>query len=89
MGKYLKSRLEDLKKDFSFIRGIKGIGLMLGVELSIGGTNIFEKCFKNKLLINCTQDKILRIMPPLIVKKSDINRAVGIIKQAMKSESGS
>ncbi len=89
MGEYLRSRLEDLKKDFSFIRGIKGIGLMLGVELSIGGTNIFEKCFKNKLLINCTQDKILRIMPPLIVKKSDINRAVGIIKQAMKSESGS
>jgi len=89
MGEYLRSKLEGLKKKFSFITGIKGIGLMLGMELSIDAKDIFEECFKEKLLINCTQGKILRIMPPLTVKKGDINKAVRIIKKAMKVEQGS
>ena len=84
IGEYLKSKLEALKKDFSFISNIKGMGLMLGVELSIDGTKIFEECFKRKLLINCTQGNILRIMPPLIVKKGDIDRAIDILRQVMK-----
>ena len=86
MGKYLKSGLEGLKKDFSFITGIKGMGLMIGLELSIDGTGISEECFKRKLLINCTQKKILRIMPPLIVKRHDIDEAIGILRQAMETE---
>ncbi len=86
MGKYLKSGLEGLKKDFSFITGVKGMGLMIGLELSIDGTGISEECFKRKLLINCTQKKILRIMPPLIVKRHDIDEAIGILRQAMETE---
>ncbi len=86
MGEYLKSKLEELKKDFSFVRAIKGIGLMLGVELSVDGTKIFEECFNKKLLVNCTQGNILRIMPPLVVNKGDIDKAVDIISEAMKSE---
>lgn len=84
MGKYLKSKLEGLKKDFSFVKGVRGIGLMLGVELTIEGTKIFEECFKRKLLINCTQGNILRIMPPLVVKKKHIDKAISILKEAMK-----
>lgn len=83
MGKYLKSKLEGLKKAFSFITNIKGMGLMLGVELSIDGTKIFEECFKKRLLINCTQGNILRIMPPLVVGKKDIDKAINILRQAM------
>jgi acetylornithine/N-succinyldiaminopimelate aminotransferase len=89
MGKYLVSRLEGLKKDFDFIKGIKGRGLMLGVELSIDAMNIFEECFKRKLLINCTQGNILRIMPPLVVKKAEIDKAAGILREAMEAEKGS
>jgi len=84
MGKYLKSKLETLAKDFSIITEIRGMGLMLGVELSIDGTKIFEECFKRGLLINCTQGNVLRIMPPLIVKKDDVDKAIGILKEALK-----
>jgi acetylornithine/N-succinyldiaminopimelate aminotransferase len=87
MGEYLKSKLEALKKDFSIITGIKGMGLMLGVELSVDGAGIFEDCFKRKLLINCTQGNVLRIMPPLVVKKSDIDKAIGILREALKVHS--
>ena len=84
MGEYLKTKLKELKKDFSFIVNVKGMALMLGVELSIDGTKIFEECFRRKLLINCTQGKILRIMPPLIVTKKEIKKAVDILREAMK-----
>ena len=89
MGEYIRSKLEGLEKDFPFITRVKGIGLMVGVELSVDGVNIFEECFKRRLLINCTQGRVLRIMPPLTVSKRDIDRAVGIIKLAMKAGQGS
>jgi acetylornithine/N-succinyldiaminopimelate aminotransferase len=85
MGGYLKSKLEGLKKDFSFIANVKGIGLMVGVELTIDGTGIFEECFKKGLLINCTQGNILRIMPPLVVKKGDVDKAIEILREALKN----
>ena len=87
MGKYIKSKLEGLKKDFSFITNIKGMGLMLGIELSIEGTKISEECFKRKLLINCTQGNILRIMPPLVIKKGDVDKAINILRKALKANS--
>ena len=81
MGDYLKSKLSSLMKKYSFIKTIKGIGLMLGVELSINAKGVYDECFKRRLLINCTQGNVLRIMPPLIVKKKDINKAVSILKE--------
>jgi len=87
MGGYLKEKLEALKKKFSVVKGLRGIGLMLGVELSIDGPGVFEECFKRRLLINCTQSNILRIMPPLVVKKNDIDKAVGILEDVLKGVS--
>lgn len=85
MGAYLVKKLEILKKKFAFISDIKGTALMLGVELSIGGKQVFDECVKRGLLINCTQGNILRIMPPLTVKKSDINKAIRIIEDSMSA----
>ncbi|MBU4377260.1 MAG: aspartate aminotransferase family protein [Candidatus Omnitrophica bacterium] len=83
MGAYLREKLEGLKKEFDFVKKIKGIALMIGVELSIDGKQIFNECRKRGLLINCTQGNILRIMPPLTVKKEDIDKAIKIIKESM------
>lgn len=83
MGEYLRKKLEGLKKKFSFIKEVRGAGLMLGVEMSVDGKKIFNECAKRGLLINCTQGNILRLAPPLIVKRSDINKAVKIISDSM------
>ncbi len=82
-GAYLREKLEEMMKEFPFIKKVKGIALMVGVELSIDGKQIFNECAKRGLLINCTQGNILRIMPPLTVKKSDIDKAVSILKESM------
>ncbi len=88
MGVYLREALEEIKKEFSFVKKIKGIALMIGVELSIDGKQIFNECAKRGLLINCTQGNILRIMPPLNVRKEDIDKALGILKESFKAQMG-
>ena len=83
MGGYLSERLDELKKKKPVIKEIRGKGLMLGVELTIPGKEIVEKCFKEGLLINCTHDKVLRIMPGMIVTKKQIDRAIDILDKAI------
>jgi len=83
MGEYLLEKLNELKKKKSIIKEIRGKGLMLGVELVVPGKEIVEKCFKEGLLINCTHDKVLRIMPGMIVTKKQIDKAIGILDRVM------
>jgi len=84
MGEYLKERLTGLKEKYPCIREIRGLGLMVGVQLSVAGKTIVEKCSNDGLIINCTQDQVLRIMPALDVTKKQVDRAVGILKNALE-----
>ena len=83
MGEYLAGKLDELKKKYPIIKEIRGKGLMIGVELTIPGKEIAEKCFKEGLMINCTHDKVLRIMPGMIVTKKQIDKAIDILDKVM------
>jgi predicted acetylornithine/succinylornithine family transaminase len=83
MGAYILGRLKGLQKDFSFVHEVRGLGLMIGVELSIEGKGIFDECFENGLIINCTQGKVLRIMPALNVTRKEVDRALVILEKAL------
>ena len=84
MGALLQKSLEGLKKKYHFIKEIRGMALTIGVELTIKGDEIVKQCMQDGLLINCTQDTVLRIMPPLTVKKAEIDKAVSILEGAFK-----
>lgn len=86
MGLLLFKKLHELKKKHSIIKEVRGMGLMAGAELNGEGKGIYEKCLANHLLINCTQGNVLRLMPPLIVKEKDIDRAVKIMDAVLSSE---
>lgn len=79
MREYLLSCLKRLKEKFPIIKEIRGMGLMIGVELTKEGKPIVEECIRRRLLINCTQARVLRIMPPLIVTKRQIDQAMRIL----------
>lgn len=83
MGEYLKEKLTNLAGKYSLIKEIRGLGLMVGIELNIEGPPIVEECLKNGLLINCTQRKVLRLMPALNVNKKQVDKAVGILDRAL------
>ena len=84
MGALLQKSLEGLKKKYHFIKEIRGMALTIGVELTIKGDEIVKQCMQDGLLINCTQDTVLRIMPPLTVKRAEIDKAVSILEGAFK-----
>lgn len=83
MGKYLVENLRLLKQKYSVIKEIKGLGLMIGVELNMEGKKIVEACFEKGLLINCTQGSILRLMPALNVKKKEIDEMIKILNEVL------
>ncbi len=84
MGGYLKGKLNKLKSKHSIIREIRGMGLMIGLELKSNGKDIVEACIDKGLLINCTHNTVLRLMPPMIVGKKDIDRAISILDEVLK-----
>ena len=83
MGKYFVKGLEALKKRFPFIREIRGKGLLIGVELEMEGSKIAEACMLEGLLMNCTAAKVLRFVPPLTIKKNEIDRGLAILEKVL------
>lgn len=73
MGEYLKKGLERLKEDYSFITEVRGLGLLIGMELVMECSNIVNACLERGFLINCTEGNVLRFMPPLIITEKEID----------------
>ena len=73
MGEYFKGRLEFLRQKYSFIKHVKGMGLMLGIVLDREGSEFVSACMERGFLVNCIQQRILRFIPPLIVGKKEID----------------
>ena len=71
-GAELREGLAKLAAKFDFIREIRGEGLILGVELSIDGNPFVAEALRQGLLINCTHDFTLRLLPPFIITRAQV-----------------
>jgi len=84
VGEYFKSKLEELAEEFDLIAEVRGMGLMLGVEFKeeiakeIGG-----KMLENKYLVGVVGTKVLRVVPPLILTKEDVDGFVETLKKVL------
>lgn len=87
-GIYFKERLNLLKEKFSFIKEVRGKGLMLGMELEFEGKPVADMVREQGLLINVAQGKTLRFLPPYIISEADIDEAISILKAALKMAKG-
>ena len=83
MGRYLMQQLQGLQSKYSVIKEVRGRGLILGMELSINGSDLVRLCMERGLLINCTVGNVLRFVPPLIVTQSDIDEAMDILDDVL------
>lgn len=84
VGEYFLSRLVELKEKNDRIREIRGRGLIIAVELTVPGADFVLECMKRGLLINCTGGNVLRFVPPLILTKTDVDNAVGILSEVLE-----
>lgn len=84
-GNYFKQKLEALKGEFKKIKEVRGLGLMLGIEIENAG-NIVKKMFEKKYLIGTAGANVLRILPPLVVTKEDIDKFTDTLKNILTEE---
>lgn len=77
MGNYLIEKLSSLASKYTYITEVRGKGLMIGIQLSIDKASaVKEKCFEKGYLIGTVGKNIVRLLPPLIVTKEDIDSLV-------------
>jgi acetylornithine/N-succinyldiaminopimelate aminotransferase len=83
LGRYAKEKLEQLKQKHFIIDSVRGIGLMMGVQLTSPGNEIVDKCLEKGLRINCTSGTVLRFMPAMITTEDQIDQAIEILDSVM------
>jgi acetylornithine aminotransferase/acetylornithine/N-succinyldiaminopimelate aminotransferase len=71
-GTQIRAGLSRLSAQFDFIRDVRGEGLMIGAELAVEGRPYVATALKHNLLINCTQDRVLRFLPAFIVSEKQV-----------------
>jgi len=78
-GEYLHSKLLDMAKNKKGIKEVRGRGFMWGIELTHEGGSAVSYCFERGLIINCVKDNVLRMLPPIVVSKEEIDKAISIL----------
>jgi len=85
-GNYFTGRLNELKSKYpKRVKEVRGLGLIVGMELKEKGEEIVNRCFEEGILINCTQETVLRFLPPLIINNNDIDRLVNTLDKILSS----
>jgi len=79
VGGYFHVMLNELARKHSFVKEVRGFGLMLGVELAFPGKQMVLDAIAEGLLFNCTHDTVLRFLPPYIVTEKEIDQALKIL----------
>lgn len=84
-GEYLKKKLSELKDRNDLIEDIRGLGLIFGVQLKGDPLKVVSLCKENGLLLVKAGNHTVRFLPPLIVTKDDIDKALVIFEKVLKS----
>ncbi|TVQ66513.1 MAG: aspartate aminotransferase family protein [Balneolaceae bacterium] len=83
-GNYMMTRIRDLSVNWDAIRDVRGKGLMIGVELSFPGAEVVNHMLKLGVLSNCASGNVIRIVPPLIISKEEIDKVIDALVQSVK-----
>jgi acetylornithine aminotransferase/acetylornithine/N-succinyldiaminopimelate aminotransferase len=79
-GSELREGLTKLATKFDFIRAVRGEGLMIGVELSVEGGPFVSEAMQRGLLINCTHDFTLRLLPPFLITRAQVREFLRLLQ---------
>jgi acetylornithine/N-succinyldiaminopimelate aminotransferase len=82
-GAYFRGQLEALKAKHTAIQDVRGRGLLIGVALDRPGAPLVKACMDRGYLVNCVQDSVLRLAPPLIIKPEEIDGLVACLDELL------
>ena len=88
-GSYFKEQLQRLAEKFpGVIEDVRGMGLIIGVELKEKAAAVRHLCQEKGLMVNCIGDKVLRFLPPLNVSREEMETALDILEKAIREVFG-
>jgi acetylornithine/succinyldiaminopimelate/putrescine aminotransferase len=73
------SHFERMAEQVDCIQEVRAVGAMIGIQLNTPGAAIVERCLQRRLLINCTQQSVLRFLPALTITDAEIDKGCEII----------
>ena len=80
---HIFTRLRALHERVPIIRDVRGRGFMVGIELTVDGRPVVEACRAKRLLINCTQETVLRLLPAMTITRVQLDRALSILEEVL------
>ena len=83
MGAYMMLKLKTIGEKYSFVKGVRGRGLMIGLALDCEAGPVQKLIQKRNLLVLTAGESVVRFVPPLNIKKEDIDRALAIVDEAL------
>jgi acetylornithine/N-succinyldiaminopimelate aminotransferase len=67
-----RERLESLRAQCDAVRAVRVVGMMIGIELAFDGAAVVQSCLDRKLLVNCTQGNVIRLLPAMNIASADV-----------------
>jgi LysW-gamma-L-lysine/LysW-L-ornithine aminotransferase len=86
MGRIFKSGLLEIKEKYKIVREVRGLGMMLGVEMRFDVKNILLDGIKNGILLLYSGRNILRLLPPIVMKEEEVNKSLELIDKLIYNE---
>jgi acetylornithine/N-succinyldiaminopimelate aminotransferase len=85
LGEIFRARLEELREQCELVRDVRVCGLMVGVELSVDGAPVVAACMERRLLVNCTQGTVIRLLPAMTLGDDEAHRGCDVLAEAIKA----
>jgi acetylornithine/N-succinyldiaminopimelate aminotransferase len=85
VGAYFTGRLQELVEKFEIVVEARGVGMMQAIELSVPAKGFVEGAIADGVLINVTQEKVLRFLPPFLLEEKHVDKAINTVKKLLKA----
>ena len=86
LSELFKRRIDEFASKCDLVEEVRVVGLMIGLELTVEGGPIVKECMQQKLLVNCTQGTVIRLLPPMILTEEEVHRGCDILFEAIKKQ---
>ncbi len=83
-----RERLHAVKQQCDVIHDIRILGTMIGIELSIDGADVVQACLDRNLLVNCTQGKVIRLLPAMTLTPAEVEEGCDLLAEAILDVAG-
>jgi predicted acetylornithine/succinylornithine family transaminase len=84
LGEFFHKRFVALQRECPLLREVRALGVMVGLELAVDGTSVVKQCLERKLLVNCTQNVVIRLLPPMCLTLEQAEEGCQILASVLR-----